>query len=107
MREILNALPNPRATLKPTGIGIRDIVVLTVPAGLKVGLDARLCRRPQPAILLVFRVLQRPRPRRCYCEEVSFRHVLPLSTTAPALSLSSLAAGAAGAAGGNCAEVKS
>jgi hypothetical protein len=60
MREILNALPNPRATLKPTGICVRDIILLTVPASLPVSRYTRLCRRPQPTIPLVFRVFQRP-----------------------------------------------
>src|SRR5262245_5781258 len=80
MREILNAVLNPRATLKPTGIAVSIIIIARFPAGLPVSGCARLCRRPQAAILLVFRVLQRPRSRRYYCEEVSFRHVLALST---------------------------
>jgi len=41
MREILNALPNLRATLKPARIGIRVIILLTVPAGLPVSSYAR------------------------------------------------------------------
>jgi len=42
MREILNALPNPRATLKPAGIAVSIIIVARFPAGLTVGLAARL-----------------------------------------------------------------
>src|SRR6266581_8760134 len=57
MREILNALPNPRATLKPTGIAVSIIIIARFPASFPVSGYARLCRRPQPAILLIFCVL--------------------------------------------------
>lgn len=70
MREKLNALPNPRVTLKPTGIAVSIIIIARFPASLPVSGYARLRRCPQSAILLIFRVLQRLRPRRRYCEEV-------------------------------------
>jgi hypothetical protein len=49
-REILNALPNLRATLKPTGIAISIIIIARFPASLTVGLGARLQQCPQPRI---------------------------------------------------------
>jgi hypothetical protein len=72
MREILNALPNPRATLKPTGIAVSIIIIARFPASLPVSGYARLCRSPQPAIFFVFCVLQSPRPRGCYRFPFSF-----------------------------------
>jgi hypothetical protein len=60
MREILNTLPNARPTLKPTGIAVSIIIIARFPASLSVSGYARQCRRPQPAILLVFRVRKRP-----------------------------------------------
>jgi hypothetical protein len=47
------------------------------PAGFTVSGYPRLRRRPQSAIPFVFRVLQRVRPWRRYCEYFRFRHVLP------------------------------
>jgi hypothetical protein len=56
MREILNALPNPSAALKPTGIAVSIIIIARFPASLTVGLAARLCPSPEPAISLMSRV---------------------------------------------------
>jgi len=41
MREILNALPNPRSPLEPTGIAVSSIIIARFPAGLTVGLNTR------------------------------------------------------------------
>jgi hypothetical protein len=57
-----------RPPLEPTGIAVSIIIIARFPASLPVSGYARLCRRTQSAIPLVFRVLQRPSPRRCYCE---------------------------------------
>jgi hypothetical protein len=57
--EVFDARPNPRAPLKPTGIAVSVIIVARFPAGLTISVEARLRRRPQPAIPLIFRVLQR------------------------------------------------
>src|SRR5262249_7386795 len=46
-REILNALPNPRAPLEPTGIAVSITIIARFPAGLTVGLAARLQGCPQ------------------------------------------------------------
>jgi hypothetical protein len=36
MREMLNALPNPRATLKPTRIAVSILIIARFPASLTV-----------------------------------------------------------------------
>jgi hypothetical protein len=59
-RQISDAISYFWPPLKPTGIYVGDIVFSTSPTDLTIGLDARLCRRPQSAIPFVFRVLERP-----------------------------------------------
>jgi hypothetical protein len=60
LAQVGDAIPYFRPPLEPTGIDARDIILSASPTDLTVDLDARQRRRPQPAIPLVFCVLERP-----------------------------------------------
>jgi hypothetical protein len=82
-RQIGDAIPYFWPPLKPTGIYVRGIIRPTLPANFTVRAYPRLRQRPQSGKFLMFRVPQRARPRRCYCEDVRVRHFLPYRRTYP------------------------
>src|SRR5262249_16083925 len=84
-RQLSDAIPYFRPPLEPTGIYVRAIIRPALPANFTIRANARLSQCAQSAILLIFRVLQRARPRRCYCEDVRVRHFLPYRRTYPAI----------------------
>jgi len=53
-RQICDAIPNFRPPLKPTGIAVSIINIARFPANLTVSGYARMCRRTQSAIPLIF-----------------------------------------------------